>query len=200
MRPNIEIAELLQGRTYLFLNELLAWGGAVLDEVYGDEPDAWAAEGGVTLRFLARGADISVSTLYRYLAITQMWRRCGEPELYHLGSSHMRELLPLHTEDQLRLMIQAEKEQWPVARIRQLAARCPRREDAAGRGRPPKTPGYITAIEHIESWIESEHHLRGLDYVHRVEVAEAQRLLRTVCVARRELALIEERLRDNLQY
>ena len=188
------IVGVLQGRSKLELGEVLQWGCAVLDEVYGGEPHAWRTGDHVSLRQLSETAGVSVSTLYRYVAVAAMWRECGSPELIHVGISHLRELLPLNLGTQSQLMLRAENERWTVAEIRRVAALHQRRDDAVGRGRPPRVAGYRTALGHIEKWVEARDRLDGLELVGELCSAEADSLLKVVQVARMELEMVEVRL------
>lgn len=188
------VVELLQGRSSLGLAEVLQWGGAVLDEVYGGEPNAWRAGGGaVSLRRLSQRAGVSVSTLYRYVAVAAMWRECGEPALSHLGISHLRELLPLRSSTQAQLMVRAERERWTVTEIRRVASLHQRREDAVGRGRPSKTASYRAVLGHIQGWMEGGDRLDAVE-LDQLAGAEVDSLLRVVQLARTELELVEARL------
>ncbi|MEZ4320711.1 MAG: hypothetical protein R3F61_24735 [Myxococcota bacterium] len=189
------IAQLLKGRSNLELTEILQWGCAVLDEVYDGSPDAWRSSESVSLRALANEADVSVSTLYRYVAVAALWRQCGEPRLKHLGISHLRELLPLHPGTQRDLLERGEEEKWTVSEIRRVASLHQRRPDVAGRGRPPRSPGYLVALQHIQNWVEAEGRMDGLENANQMCDAEARQLLKTIQVARMELEMVESRVR-----
>ncbi|MCB9677164.1 MAG: hypothetical protein H6737_18750 [Alphaproteobacteria bacterium] len=169
-------------------------GCAVLDEVYDGNPDAWRSSDSVPLRALAQEAGVSVSTLYRYVAVAALWRRCGQPELHHLGISHLRELLPLHPGTQADLLERAEDERWTVTEMRRVASLHQRRPEVAGRGRPPRSPGYLVALQHIQSWVETDSRLEGLENANQMCDAEALQLLKTIQVARMELEMVEMRV------
>lgn len=194
MQQPIQIVELLQGRSKLELGEVLEWGGAVLDEVYGGEPNAWRSGDSMSLRRLAEAAGVSVSTLYRYVAVAAMWRECGEPKLSHLGISHLRQFLPLPHAVQTELIGRAERERWTVAETRRIASLHQRRPEVVGRGRPPRVAGYRAALRHIERWMKSDDRLEGLEDVEDLCESEANSLLRVIRLARMELEMVEVRI------
>jgi hypothetical protein len=191
------IARLLQGRSNLALPEVLEWGCAALDEVYGGDPDAWRTEGSVPLRRLAAAAELSTSTLYRYVAVASLWRTCGEPPIEHLGISHLRELLPLYPRTQRELMLQAEREKWTVSRIKRQASFQQRRPEVLNRGRPPRSPGYLHALRHVHAWNQTEGRLHGLENAEEMCDGEAKELLKMLRTMRMELEMVEMRVRGD---
>lgn len=197
MERSLEIARLLQGRSNLALQEILEWGCAALDEVYGGDPEAWRSKGSIPLRRLGAAAQLSSSTLYRYVAVAALWRACGEPELEHLGISHLRELLPLYPKTQRSLLRRAERERWTVAQVRRQAGYQQRRPDVLGRGRPPRSPGYLHALRHVHAWNSTVGRLEGLENATEMCDSEAKELLRLLRTMRMELEMVEMRVRGD---
>ena len=197
MERSLQIARLLHGRSNLDVSEILEWGCAALDEVYGGDPEAWRSEGSVPLRRLATAADLSSSTLYRYVAVAALWRSCGQPDIQHLGVSHLRELLPLYPKTQRALLNQAEREKWTVSKMRRQASFQQRRPEVLGRGRPPRSPGYLHALRHVHAWNKTEGRLQGLENAEEMCDAEAKELLKMLRTMRMELEMVEMRVRGD---
>lgn len=168
----------------------VAAGEAVLDEVCANDLEGWRARGG-SLRRLAASTGLSASTVYRYVAVAAMLRALGRPRFTHLGSSHLRQVLPLRRAQQLELLTRAEAELWTVARLRRAVAF---EEPERVRGRPP-APAFLRAFAQLERWSELRDRMDGLEHLGRMAQAEQDRMLQVVVRAQMDLEMLETRLR-----
>jgi hypothetical protein len=72
-----------------------------------------------TLRSIATHPDLAMSSvaLYRSVAIYELCERLGITSWEHVSTSHLRLVLPLKSDDQARLLQEAERNRWPVQRL-----------------------------------------------------------------------------------
>jgi hypothetical protein len=72
-----------------------------------------------TLRTIATHPDLQMSpgALYRSVATYELCERLGTQSWEHVSLSHVRLVLPLQSDDQARLLQQAESDRWPVQRL-----------------------------------------------------------------------------------
>jgi len=178
------------------LGTVLAFGDLLLDEVFdGDMLAVREGRGSTTLREVARSGrlGLSASTLYRYVAVADLCRRLGRRSFMHLGVSHLRQVLPLPTEQQETLIERAERERWTVQKLKAEVQR--RRHEGGGprRGRRPRS-GCRDALQHLRAWAGHEGRLEGLDELARLQREEARGILRMIRLARMDLEIIESRL------
>lgn len=164
------------------LTTVLDLGGAILDQIYEGAPEGWRNPDSVSLRALAREAGVSVSTIYRYVAVADLWRRCGRPTLSHVGVSHLRQLLPLNRDTQAALLNWAEDERWTVSETRMVAHMHQRRPDSAGRGRPPQAPIEELTMDRVRQWRARRR--QRLENARRLGRPETRHLLDTLVLAR----------------
>lgn len=181
------------------LEAALAVGGAILDGSFGGDLDAWrSGQGDVTLRALARDPAIglSSSTLYRYVAITALCRRMGRTRFDHLGTSHLRQVLPLPMEEQIDLVTRAEEGGWTVHRLmHEVRGRVDLGVGTRGRR---KNTTWADALVHLRTWTHHPGHVDGLDEIEALSPESASRMLRFLQLARRDLERIESKLLDSV--
>jgi hypothetical protein len=117
------------------LSFALGVGELVVTRVYSGDISRFRSrepKGELALRFIANHPDLAMSrvTLYRSIAIYELCERLGMRSWLHVSSSHMRLVLPLCTEDQERLLCEAEANAWSVSQLNEkvgqlLAAKAP---------------------------------------------------------------------------
>jgi hypothetical protein len=95
----------------------------------------------VAHRGLPRGLQ-SGKALWLTVQMAELAERHGDEldlmSMRHIGPSHVRAVLGLPAEDELRLLLSAEADKWTVVAIEAQASRC-RQPGAATRGRPRAT-------------------------------------------------------------
>jgi len=102
----------------------LAVGNMVIDNLYGGDLSLWRSRDPtkiISLRKLARHPQLpmSPSALYRSIAIYELCERLEIKRWRHVSTSHLRLVLPLENEDQVRLLRMTEANMWPVRRLDQ---------------------------------------------------------------------------------
>jgi hypothetical protein len=99
----------------------LTVGKLVIDEIYGGNVEHWRRRGPkeLSLRRLVKHPRLpmSPSALYRSIAIYDLCQRIRIDEWKNLSSSHLRLVLPLPENEQLRLLELAEANAWSVRRL-----------------------------------------------------------------------------------
>jgi hypothetical protein len=179
------------------LESALNVGGAILDGWFDGDLEAWrSGQGDVTLRALARdpAVGLSSSTLYRYVAITTLCRKMDRTHFAHLGTSHLRQVLPLPMTDQIDLVTRAEEGRWTVQRLmHEVRRRVDRGVPTRGRR---KNTTWTDALVHLRAWVAHPGHVDGLDGVDELSPESASRTLRLLQQARRDLERIESLLLD----
>lgn len=181
------------------LESALTVGGAILDGWFDGDLEVWrSGQGDVTLRALARdpAVGLSSSTLYRYVAITTLCRKMDRTRFDHLGTSHLRQVLPLPTDEQIDLVTRAEDGRWTVQRLMHEVRR---RVDRGVPTRGRRTNASCTdALVHLRAWVQHPGHVEGLDDLAGLPPESAARMLRLLRVARRDLERIESLLLDTM--
>ena len=83
-----------------------------------------------TLRTIATHPNLQMSpaALYRSIATYELCERLGAQSWAHISLSHVRLVLPLKSDDQERLLKQAESARWPVQRLDEEVAALMRTE------------------------------------------------------------------------
>jgi hypothetical protein len=100
----------------------LTVGNMVIENLYGGDLRLWRSRDptkAVSLRKLARHPELpmSPSALYRCVAIYELCERLDIRHWRHVSTSHLRLVLPLANEDQVRLLRASEANMWPVRRL-----------------------------------------------------------------------------------
>lgn len=96
-------------------------GEVIIRSFYSGDLHSWRARGtkNASFRKLAAHPQLPMSSgaLYRSVAIYEMCVRLGVRQWRHLCTSHLRLVLGIPHDEQLRLLKVAEAERWPVSRL-----------------------------------------------------------------------------------
>jgi DNA-binding NarL/FixJ family response regulator len=131
------------------LNFALAVGGLIIRQFFGGDLRYWRSreqKHELSLRRLARHPHLpmSVSALYRSIAIYELCERLDIKSYRHVSTSHIRLVLPLPAEEQTRLLQLTESNRWTVRRLDEEAqairSRYPSSSDHARGGRNHHSP------------------------------------------------------------
>lgn len=190
----LRLRDLTRGAALAFAFEV---GRVVVDSLYDGDLQIWRKreKKDHALRSLAACPDlpISVSALYRALAIYEMAKRTGVDvlQLEHLGVSHLRALLTVAPKVQRQLLEQAESQEWTVSRLEQEVASL--RDGSRAKGGRKAIPKYLKAIRKIyqltapESW-------EGFEELPRLSTSEREELAAKLSQAKHRLQQLERLL------
>ncbi|MEQ1507445.1 MAG: hypothetical protein ABMB14_34770 [Myxococcota bacterium] len=185
-------------RNELGLDQALTLGGAVLDQHFGGDLEAWRAGAGqTTLRSLARdpAIGVSASTLYRYVAIAVLCRRMGRSSFAHVGATHLRQVLPLPFDQQSELVRRADAERWSAKRLGRAVAEL---HGTRKNGKHATEATYEEGLGLLQQWLDQPGRVAGLDGIARGSRPAAARTLELVRRVRRDLERLEGELRDRV--
>lgn len=170
-------------------------GRVVVETIHDGDLGAWRSRGRKehALRSLCADPElpISASALYRALAIYELSCRpdADVSSWKHLGVSHVRAVLGLTPDSQLKLLGRAEAQRWTVTKLEgevRACRACPQRRG----GRRP-TPRYLRSIRQIYQLTMAEA-LSGLDDGIGLRPAELEELMEKLSRARQRLAQLEK--------
>jgi len=138
-------------------------GRVVIEELYAGDLAAWRSRGpkAHSLRALARRMDlpISSSVLYRSIALYELSERTGGIERWAavgLGVSHLRLVLGLGHDEQLRLLDAAALRSWTVAELeREVVAARDHVPARASRGGRPRMPRFLKSVNRLRKAAEA---------------------------------------------
>jgi hypothetical protein len=156
-----------------------------------------------TLRTIATHPNLQMSpaALYRSIATYELCERLGAQSWEHISLSHVRLVLPLRSDDQARLLQQAESARWPVQRLDAevaalMRAERPERERGGRRRSSPlrqairlvdqsteRLTGLLETYEDVSADASPESTLAAVDSLHRAADACTRlenRLVRTL--------------------
>jgi hypothetical protein len=128
-------------------------GKLIIDRFYSGDLGSWRERGpkNVSFRKLAKHPDLpmSPSALYRSVAIYELSSRLGFNKWRYVSTSHFRVVLPLSSDLQSSLLLQAEEEAWTVDRLRTAIGDAKRDvpEDRGGRRKTPRLRKTLRTIE-----------------------------------------------------
>jgi hypothetical protein len=140
----------------------LSVGKLIVDSFYSGDLAAWRSRGmkNVSFRRLANHPDLpmSATALYRSTAIYEVCQRAGASEWKHLSTSHVRLVLPLAPNQQVRLLRQAEADGWPVQRLQEEIVALPS-SGSAKRGGRKKRPRLRKALRTLQAFLDESRSL-----------------------------------------
>jgi hypothetical protein len=121
------------------LHLALTVGELVIKELYAGDIDRWRSREPrkqYSMRKLARHPDLAMSpsALFRSIAIYEVCERLGIRTWKHVSSTHIRMVLPLPPEEQLRLLRETEANKWSARRLEEEAIGLLRSQRARGSG------------------------------------------------------------------
>jgi hypothetical protein len=136
----------------------LAVGQMVIDNVYGGDLNLWRSRDPtkiISLRKLARHPRLPMSptALYRSIAIYELCERFDVKCWHHVSTSHLRLVLPLANEEQVRLLRMTEANMWPVRRLDQEIKAL--LEHKASRGGPRRRSRLSQAMARVGKSIDT---------------------------------------------
>jgi hypothetical protein len=179
------------------VNLHLALGRVVIERLYRGEFSRWRNKGAKesSFRKLAarsgRGLAVSATSLYRAVALYELFDRLGVSSWKHLGVSHLRGVLGLPDTEQRRLLTAAESEGWTVEQLERESARI-RHHSGAKRGRPPLPP-VVKTVHRLASLVEKPNEsLAGMERLGEMTPPQIQHLITTVAEIKRQLDLVAE--------
>jgi hypothetical protein len=135
----------------------MAVGSLIIESFYGGDLAAWRDRGpkDASFRKLAKHPALPMSpgALYRSVAMYELCRRLGISAWKHVSTSHLRLVLPLHSEEQERLLTSAEENRWPVRRMEEEIAvvRQSQPADSSHGGRKRRSR-LVTTVQALEKW------------------------------------------------
>jgi hypothetical protein len=139
-------------------------GKLIIDNFYSGDLEAWRSRGikNVSFRRLANHPDLpmSATALYRSTAIYEVCRRIGADDWKHLSTSHVRLVLPLPPNQQVRLLKRAEADGWSVQRLREeVGALQP--SGQVSRGGRKKRPRFRKALRSLQAFLDESQCILG---------------------------------------
>jgi len=174
-------------------------GELIIRNLYGGDFSTWRSHGSKDVSFrkltVLLQEDLSVSVLYRSVAIYELADRMGVSTWKHLGVSHVRAVLGLPMKEQERILSAAEEKAWTVDRIEQEVAKSRKElETGAKRGRPA-LPAFVKSIHYMKRFVEEEELLGGLEEVRNLDAGELSELEQTDTTLQARLHEVLKRLK-----
>jgi hypothetical protein len=177
-------------------------GRLIVQRFYGGDLTAWRSHAAkeASFRKLAARADrdlhISVSSLYRAVALFELCARIDISARKHLGVAHLRAVLGLPAEQQQRLLRDAHDGAWTVRQVVAEAGKL--RDKMDGRGRPPLLP-FVKTVRRVSRLLDEPHVvLGGLEQASVLTRAEIVSLQRAVSAIRQQMDIVDQRLKQTV--
>lgn len=188
------------------VEQVVETGRLVIEQLYAGDLEAWRSrepKKAHSLRALAGRVEVAVSSsaLYRSIALFELSERLGGIERWTgagLGISHMRLVIGLAHEDQVRLLDAAVQHSWTVVELEREAVavrgRSPKRGSRGGR---PRLPRFLKSVNRLRRAVEAPDEMFGdleaAAEMHPEQIIELRDMLATV---RARCAELDRRLDD----
>lgn len=157
----LELSALCRTSTLAFATSV---GELIIRRFYSGDLANWRTHNprkAASLRKLAAHPDLpmTAASLYRSIAIYELTERLGVRSWKHVSATHLRMVLPLHPDEQVRLLSDAEASAWSVRRLEHEVQRSPgqriEREDRGGRRRTSRLDAALQALERANRALEA---------------------------------------------
>ena len=184
------------------LDFALSVGRLIIADVYGGDLAGWRDRNPKkdhSLRKIANHPDLPMcpAALYRSVAMFELCERLGTRSWRHVSTTHLRLVLPLGKDEQVRLLRDAEANRWSVRRLDSEIARLerPAPSACASRGGRKRVVGLLNRVRALERVLQTVNEMvsaedDGLGTADAEEVTVAVNLLQRVA---RGCAVLEAR-------